>query len=91
MGFPQSDLINQLVNAVLSMNVRQGISNSLDAKLESALNALDDLNENNDTSAINSLNAFINAVEAQSGKEISEVDADILIALANVIIFILEV
>jgi hypothetical protein len=58
-------MIENLVAIVISLNLHLGISNSLDAKLSSALNALDDLNENNDVAAIDSLNAFINAVEAQ--------------------------
>ena len=47
-------------------------------------------NENNDKAAINSLQAFINAVEAQSGKKISQEDADNLIAAAQQIINILS-
>lgn len=58
---------------------------SLDAKLDAALNALNDVNENNDVAAINSMRAFINAVEAQRGKKISEEDADTLIADAELI------
>ncbi len=47
------------------------IENSLVAKLDSALNALDDTNTANDVAACNSLNAFINAVEAQRGNKIT--------------------
>jgi hypothetical protein len=39
----------------------------LDANLDTALGALDDVYENNNVAAIGSLNAFINAVEAQRG------------------------
>jgi hypothetical protein len=53
-----------------------------DAKLDAALNALADMNTNNDSAAINSLQSFINAVEAQRGKQISEEEADFLIFLA---------
>jgi len=49
--------------------------------------ALDDLNQNNDVAAINSLEAFINEVEAQRGKKISDAEADALIALAKQIIY----
>ena len=45
-------------------------------------NALDDVNTNNDAAAINTLEAFISAVEAQRGKEISETDTDGLIQVA---------
>jgi hypothetical protein len=81
-----SEMLSQLVEDVLALNLQEGISNSLDAKIEAALNALDDINENNDIAAINSLNAFINAVEAQCGNKISEEDADALIAEAQKII-----
>ena len=83
-------MLQKLSEFVISLNIKQGISNSFDAKLSSALKALDDLNENNDVAAINSLNAFINAVEAQRGKEISEADADSLISQTQAIIDLLS-
>ncbi|MHC5010134.1 MAG: FIMAH domain-containing protein [Planctomycetota bacterium] len=84
------DLIAALVAHVESLNLHNGISNSLDVKLDAALQALDDVNENNDVAAINALNAFINAVSAQSGNEVDTADADILIADAQEIIDILN-
>jgi hypothetical protein len=78
--------VNNLVENVLELNLQTGIFNSLDAKLDNALSALDDLNENNNVAAINSLQAFINAVEAQRGHKIPEADADDLIAAAQTII-----
>ena len=81
-----SQLIANLVQDVIVLNIQKGIANSLDSKLESALRALDDLNENNDVAAVNSLQAFINFVEAQRGDKISEEDADTLVAAALVII-----
>ena len=44
------------------------------------------MNQNNDVAAINSLEAFINAVEAQRGTKIAEADADDLVAAAQAII-----
>jgi FIMAH domain len=82
-------MILALVDTVEEMNLHQGIDNSLDAKLGSALNALDDLNENNDVAAVNSLQAFINAVEAQRGKKLTDDQADILVADAQAIIDLL--
>ena len=41
--------------------------------------------------AVNQLNAFINQVEAQRGKKISEADADALIAAAQEIIALIEI
>ncbi len=78
--------IEALIGVVISLNLQQGITNSLDAKLSAALNALDDVNTTNDGAAVNTLEAFINAVEAQRGQKISETDADGLIqAAVNII------
>jgi len=76
----------RLRDAVEDLNLNFGISNSLDSKLSVASQALDGLNENNDGAAINKLQAFINAVEAQWGKHIPVDDAEALIATAQGII-----
>jgi alpha-tubulin suppressor-like RCC1 family protein len=68
-----------LIDFVETLNLQQGIVNSFDAKLESAVKALEDLNQNNDVAAINSLYAFINAVEAQRGKSLTDAQSDELI------------
>ncbi len=78
-----SDLVAQLVADIIGLNLSQGIANSLDAKLDAALKALEDLNTHNDVAAIGSLEAFINAVQAQRGGAIAEADADTLIATAQ--------
>lgn len=83
------DLIGDIVSYVINLNLQRGITNSLDAKLYNALSALDDTNENNDIAGCNSLEAFINAVEAQRGKKISNNEADELIAAAQNIISII--
>jgi hypothetical protein len=74
------ELVIYLAQDVIELNLQQGIENSLDAKLSAAMQALDDINENNDVAAVNNLEAFINAVEAQRGNRIPEADADALIA-----------
>ncbi|MHC4364141.1 MAG: choice-of-anchor Q domain-containing protein [Planctomycetota bacterium] len=84
------ELIAQLLEEIGELELPSGIENSLMAKLEAALGAMEDENENNDAAAINTLGAFINALEAQSGKKISEADADALIAVAQQIIDILS-
>ncbi len=61
----------------------ESVQNSLSSKLEAAQAGLDDARL---TSAVNQLEAFINAVEAQRGKKISEEAADALIAGAQLII-----
>jgi hypothetical protein len=81
-----SEAIEDLADIIEDLNLQQQIENSLDAKLDSALRALDDLNENNDAAAINSLQAFINAVEAQRGNKITDEQADTLISAAQAII-----
>ncbi len=73
-------LLELLIQQVLALNLQQGIENSLDAKIDAAIQALDDLNANNDVAACNALQAFINAVDAQGGNQITQVDADALIA-----------
>jgi hypothetical protein len=75
--------ITNLVNDVISLNLKKGISNALDAKLDNVLRALQDENDNNDVAAINGLYAFCSSVDAQSGKKVTEEDAATLIASAN--------
>jgi len=78
--------IKKLIAGVAALNLKQGITNSLDAKLDAALQALQDMQENNNVAAINALQAFINGVEAQRGIHITDADADQLIAAAQAII-----
>ncbi len=80
----------KIIAKVMVLNLHNGIENSLDVKLENALKALDDLNTNNDISAIKAIEAFINHVQAQSGDKISVADADDLIYAANNIIVALQ-
>jgi len=85
-----AELILDLADDVMALNLHKGITNSLEAKLNAALGALEDENENNDAAAINTLGAFINAVEAQRGKKIPQAEADALIAAAQQIIELLS-
>jgi parallel beta-helix repeat protein len=79
-------MIQILILDVEKLNSKEGIINSLDAKLQNALDALDAANAGQRQDAINKMEAFINAVLAQSGNQISEVDAALLIAQAEDII-----
>jgi hypothetical protein len=81
-----TEQIAGLINLTIQFNLQNGISNALDSKLDNALKSLEDTNTNNDVSAINTLQAFINGVEAQAGNKISLEDAAILIAEAEAII-----
>jgi hypothetical protein len=78
--------IQNLIDTVKGLNLQQGIDNSLDAKLEAALKALNDLNQNNDAAAIDSLKAFVQEVEAQRGKSLTDQQADLVIDAAQAII-----
>ena len=77
---------NDLITYIVPLNLQAGIENSLDAKLGSALTALEDLNSNNDVAAVNSLEAFINQVEGQRGTKLTDEQADSLISFALSII-----
>lgn len=87
-GVPMTseELIANVVSMVIELNLQQGISNALDRKLDNVLNVLEEVNTNNDASAINTLYAFIYSVEAQRGNKISDADADDLIVAAQAII-----
>jgi PKD domain len=75
-----------LIALVESYNLKQGIENSLDAKLNAAVDALNDLNQHNNTAAVNALQAFMNAVNAQRGTQITDAQADTLIQKVQAII-----
>ena len=79
---PQA-LLSTLINDVISLNVRAGIANSFDHKLSAVMAAIDDARQQNQAAAVNGLSAFINAVQAQSGKELTKAQADSLILLAE--------
>jgi hypothetical protein len=82
--------VEALATTVIEMNLQNGIANSLDSKLDAALNVLLDVNVSNDGAACNSLQAFISSVEAQRGKKITSNQADQLIASAQEIKAILN-
>jgi hypothetical protein len=84
------EMVTLITIEVMDLNLQRGISDSLLANLDNALKKLEDGNLDNDTAAINNLQAFINQVEAQRGKNIPEADADDLIATAQGIINMLR-
>ena len=61
----------------------------MDAKLQNAVKALEDVNQNNDAAAVGKLEAFINEVEAQAGVSIPEAEALSLVETAEAIIALL--
>jgi hypothetical protein len=84
------ELLTQLIQNVAGLNLHHGIENSLMVKLNGAWQNLTDPNPENDGAAINQLQAFVNQVEAQSGKKITAADAENLVASAQAIIEALQ-
>jgi hypothetical protein len=76
-------LLTTLANLVQTMNLANGIANSLDVKLQNAIAALDDVGSGNPVSACNRLRAFTNEVNAQSGRALTQAQASQLITLAD--------
>lgn len=83
------EMLQLFAEQVVVLNLNEGINNGLDVRIEAALGALDDVSDNNDVAAINSLQALINAVEALRGNKISEEDADALTTATQQIIDLL--
>jgi len=79
-------MVEILLNEVNTLELPDGIGNSLSSALDTAMAALGDSNTENDVAAANALGAFLNKSEAQRGKKISEEDADDLIAKVQEII-----
>ena len=75
--------IANLVTLVESFNLRQGIENSLDAKLGAAQSALAAAQGGNLAAACNQMDAFINEVRAQAGRSLTVTQAGQLIAAAT--------
>jgi hypothetical protein len=85
-----AELLLDLTNYLDELGLHKGIASSLQSKLEAASQLLEDGNENNDGAAVNLLEAFINAIQAQYGKKIPAADADVLITVAQEIIELLS-
>jgi hypothetical protein len=75
--------ISGLAEVITSLELPDGIETELTSVLNAAINQLE---KGNDKTALNQLNAFINKVEAQRGKKITDEQADILIGLAQSLI-----
>jgi hypothetical protein len=78
--------ITELAQLVVAINVDAGIANSLDSKLENAIAAVDDSRRGDNPSAVNMLSGFINAVEAQRDRKLTNGQADQLVGPAYCII-----
>jgi hypothetical protein len=69
------DIVNTLPDDILSDETK----NSLVSKVDAAMKSID---KEKDEAAVNQLNAFINEIEAQRGKKVSDEAADMLIQYA---------
>lgn len=76
-------LLTTLATFAQTLNLSNGIANSLDAKLQNALQALDAANAGDTPSACNRMTAFLNEVSAQAGKAITLAQASQLTTLAE--------
>jgi hypothetical protein len=72
-----------LTTFVQALNLKQGISSSLDAKLQNIRAALAATTAGDRVTACNMLSAFVKEVQAQIGKTLTEVEANDLIAAAR--------
>ena len=78
--------IEALVEVVLSLNLKAGIENALDSKLQNTLAALNRRHQQDNRSAVGILSAFIHSVEAQRGKALTTEQADQLVSSAQDVI-----
>ena len=77
---PPAEQINGLIALVQGLGLQSGTANSLIVKLQGAASALD---RGNIEAACDNLGAFLNEVNAQSGKKLTAAQADLLIAEAT--------
>jgi len=84
-----SNAVANVMDLVASFNLQQGLDNSFDAKLSNLQAALDASNAGQRNNAINMIQAFLNEVDAQRGKKLTNEQADSLVAAANRILMIL--
>jgi hypothetical protein len=81
------DSIGEILVDIEAMGLHAGLEDSLETKLSDALDSIAD--EEYDE-ASNQLEAFINQVEAQRGKKLTEGQADQLIESAEIIIYMIS-
>lgn len=77
--------IDNLVAQVKALNAKQGVADSLDAKLQNVIAALNSAKAGDKASACTKLDAFINEVRAQTGpgKSLTQSDSEKLVADAQ--------
>ena len=82
-----AEAIADLTDFVGTLNLPKGVQQTLTSKLAAAFAAME---RGQEKAAVNSLNAFMNYVNAQTGKKLSGADAQALLALAEEIIALIE-
>lgn len=75
--------ITDLIALVISFNLKQGIENSFDAKLQNVLAALDAAGTGDNATACHKLEAFIHEVQAQTGKALTAAQSSQLSAATD--------
>ena len=75
--------ISNLIATIQAFNLKQGIANSLDSKLQNTLAALNAAQGGSAAATCNLLTAFINETQAQSGKALTVDQANQLITSAS--------
>jgi len=70
-------------DSIENMNLKNGLGNSLTAKMNNAIKGIEKGNYN---SALNILDAFIREVESQRDKHLTSIQADLLLANAQILI-----
>ena len=75
----------ELVDYTADLNLSKGITNALDSKLENAVDAYVGGALGSSTTVVNKLNGYINSVNAQRGKKLTNEEADKLVGDAEYI------
>ncbi|MFC2038223.1 hypothetical protein ACFLUG_00420 [Chloroflexota bacterium] len=83
-----NDATQTVITEVENLYLPQGMENSIVSKLDNAVKSLE---KSNIESAVNQLEAFINQVEAQRGKKLTDEQADDLIDKVRTIIDVISV
>jgi hypothetical protein len=78
-----ADASEDIIDDIIDMELPEGTENSLVSKLE---NAIEKLKDGDNKTAAKKLESFINQVEAQRGKKLTDEEADALIEAAQEII-----
>ncbi|MGI0048451.1 MAG: hypothetical protein ACREAW_02825 [Nitrososphaera sp.] len=81
----QGQTVEELLDHIDTLDISDNVKNSLKAPLNRALKLLNDDSSDNDKAACPIMDAFINHVNAQAGKSLTEEQADGLIDRSDVI------